>query len=198
MEEIKVLNLHGLGGNADNTTYKELLKLFPTGQIDAPQIEYETTEPYEIFRTYLNKRYDLIVGTSFGGFFAFVLGAMTGTPTVLINPCVPPEIYIPNLVEGYEYTDQLSHVWDKFKRGSKRWRSGVGKEERYGVANSYVVLGTEDELLDPKLTEEVLPATRFEKLQKGHRMYDKESMKLINRCIRHILYDGRPFAELVE
>ena len=183
----RVLNLHGLYGNADNAAYRELLKILPAECVEAPQIAYETTEPYEIFRTYLDKEYDLIVGTSFGGFYALVLGALLNVPTVVMNPCVPPEKYIPGLVPGYEYTEQLQEAWDCFKDRTKGWRC----RERDGIkrytGKCIAILGTEDELLDAKLTEEVLPVMQIEKIAKGHRMNDKESMELFRRCVEEYL-----------
>ena len=106
-----ILNLHGLNGSSYNTNYKLLIDLYSKDFIISPQMDYILTSPTEILdRLKRYKDIDYIVGNSFGGFYAYVLSNMCNIPCLLVNPCIPPERYIPFLVEEYEFTDELINL----------------------------------------------------------------------------------------
>ncbi len=45
---MKILNLHGFMGEADNKNYKALCKIFPAEDIISPKIDYINTAPEEL------------------------------------------------------------------------------------------------------------------------------------------------------
>ena len=99
---IKILNIHGYQGSAENSAYKALKQC--EVDIVSPSFDYDTQSPNQVMEM-LRKitetdAFDYIVGTSFGGFFATVLAAETHIPVILINPCLLPFLSLPRL--GYK------------------------------------------------------------------------------------------------
>lgn len=45
---MKILNLHGFMGEADNKNYKALCGIFPPEDIISPQIKYKETSPSDL------------------------------------------------------------------------------------------------------------------------------------------------------
>ena len=135
---MKILNLHGLNGSAHNTNYQFLSKYY-SGREDveiiSPQIDYASCSPYEVINIlYDNIFADIVVGNSFGGFFAYVFSAISGQKALLINPCVPPHKYIGNLVPEYKYLDELTHIWEAVYK--------------HKPSNYSLLLGDIDEVID--------------------------------------------------
>lgn len=116
---MRILNLHGLNGSSKNTNYRFLAEYYKGRddvEIISPQLDYSNISPSTILVDILTVCPDptIIVGNSFGGFFAYLVGAMTGVKTFLINPCIPPHKYIKNLVPDYQYSDILEYIWNRF------------------------------------------------------------------------------------
>jgi len=143
---MKILNIHGLNGSCHNTNYNTIVKHYEDRddvEIISPQIDYEANSPSEILLSLVKacSNPDIIVGNSFGGFFAYILGLLTNAKTLLVNPCIPPHEYIPNLVEDYKYTKGLERLWDTHK---------IHKP------NYSLLLGDSDEVLDTNRTLNIL------------------------------------------
>jgi len=139
---MKILNLHGLNGSSHNTNYNTLVEYFKDRddvEIISPQIDYENISPSVLLLNLIHEctKPDIIVGNSFGGFFAYVYGAALGAKTLLVNPCIPPYEYIPELVSDYMFTDDLRSIWTRY--------SGTN-------FNYSLLLGDSDEVLDIQKT----------------------------------------------
>ena len=91
---MKVLNLHGFMGKADNRTYSALCELMPKENIVSPKLEYMNDHPDELFaklnRIIENEDIDIIIGQSLGAFYALPLAFVGGLPCILTNPCFFP------------------------------------------------------------------------------------------------------------
>jgi len=90
---MKILNLHGFMGDADNKNYKALCILFPTEDIVSPKLNYIDTAPDKI----LDQLSDMVdsddfifVGQSLGGWYADKLSRKFNFPCILTNPCYYP------------------------------------------------------------------------------------------------------------
>lgn len=90
---MKILNLHGFMGEADNKNYKALCEILPVESIISPQLHYKENSPQEILDT-LSALVDLgnyiFVGQSLGGWFADKLSRKFESPCILTNPCYYP------------------------------------------------------------------------------------------------------------
>lgn len=149
-----ILNLHGLNGSAYNTNYKLLSEMYSKDVIISPQIDYAVTSPTKIverLKKYKNVSY--IVGNSFGGFFAYILSNIYNIPSLLVNPCIPPYRYIPSLVDGYAYTDELINLMEDYA---------------FHPQPVYMILGMDDTVLSPVYTEQLLKVTEIWKINGGH------------------------------
>ena len=135
---MRILNLHGLGGSANNRNYRMIRKVSPNAEVVSETIDYENTSPRAIIEKYCHYGdFDIVVGTSFGGFFAYVIGARLRIKTIMTNPCVPPAEYIPQMIDGYKYTAELEELWNTYKN----------KELK-----GFVLIAHDDKVLDPNKT----------------------------------------------
>lgn len=162
---MKILNLHGLNGSSENTNYRFLSEYFKGRddvEIISPQLDYANCDPYWVYGHLLgNHNVDIIVGNSFGGFFAYCLGAFWKKRTILVNPCIPPENYIPTLVPDYKYTKSLEEMWNACKDVNK---------------NYTMLLGDSDTVLDISITLDSLnpKPEQFSIISGGHSLSGQE------------------------
>lgn len=151
-----VLNLHGLNGSAHNTNYELLLEMYSKEKIISPQIDYAGMSPVKILDILKqNDDIDYIVGNSFGGFYAYVLSNVCNVPCLLVNPCIPPEKYIPVLVKEYPFTDELIYLMKMYSNNPQ---------------TVYMILGIDDDVLSPTDTEQIVDFTKVWKISGGHSM----------------------------
>ena len=90
---MKILNLHGFMGEADNKNYKALCKIFPAEDIISPKIDYINTAPEELMKCFsdmVNTDDFIFVGQSLGGMYADKLSRKFKRPCILTNPCYYP------------------------------------------------------------------------------------------------------------
>lgn len=90
---MKILNLHGFMGEADNKNYKALCKIFPAEDIISPKIDYINTAPEELMKCFsdmVDTDDFIFVGQSLGGMYADKLSRKFKRPCILTNPCYYP------------------------------------------------------------------------------------------------------------
>ena len=84
---MRILFLHGLESQPNCQKVKWL-----QGQgynVQSPEIDYEDNHSYEnICKLTRRNNYDVIVGSSMGGWFAWNLGKELGVPVLLLNPAL--------------------------------------------------------------------------------------------------------------
>lgn len=161
-----ILNLHGLNGSSNNTNFKFLTKYYENRRyvkIISPQLDYATYSPSTILAEIVAMcpNPDIIVGNSFGGFFAYIVAAFTNAKLLMINPCIPPHRYIKNLVPDYKYCDILENIWNRY----------ANMHIQYNL-----LLGDNDKVLDIKTTLNSLnpESNRVKIISGGHSLSGKE------------------------
>jgi len=90
---MKILNLHGFMGEADNKNYKALCNIFSAEDIFSPKIDYINTAPEELMKCFsdmVDTDDFIFVGQSLGGWYADRLSRKFKRPCVLTNPCYYP------------------------------------------------------------------------------------------------------------
>ena len=90
---MKILNLHGFMGEADNKNYKALCGIVPPEDIISPQIKYKEISPSELLEKLsdmVNSDDFIFVGQSLGGWYADKLSRKFTRPCILTNPCYYP------------------------------------------------------------------------------------------------------------
>ncbi|MCM1132982.1 MAG: hypothetical protein NC340_05885 [Ruminococcus flavefaciens] len=96
---MKIMNIHGYGGSAENSACVALKEL--GHDVVSPQIDYCAESPEKVFdnirEIFRENKPDYIVGTSLGGFFALLTSIHFNIPVVLVNPCLMPFITLPEV-----------------------------------------------------------------------------------------------------
>lgn len=90
---MKILNLHGFMGEADNKNYKALRGLISPEDIISPQLKYMEISPSELLEqlsAYVDADDFAFVGQSLGGWYADKLSRKFKRPCILTNPCYFP------------------------------------------------------------------------------------------------------------
>ena len=116
---MKILNLHGFMGEADNKNYKALCGFVSPNDIISPQLQYKEQAPNEMLAS-LSALVDapdnfIFIGQSLGGWYADQLSRKYHRPCILTNPCYYPHelglIRESNIPLDYlkQYEEQSSH-----------------------------------------------------------------------------------------
>lgn len=90
---MRILNLHGFLGAADNKNYKALCTFFAPEQIVSPNLDYLHTAPNLLLRQLADTASDpdfIFVGQSLGGLYADLLSRRMHRLCILTNPCFYP------------------------------------------------------------------------------------------------------------
>ena len=86
---MKIAYLHGLESSIDIFSVKIRWLNDNFDQVYTPSIKYHNKESFTIIIAHIKKQNpDYIIGSSMGGYFAYLIGATLGIPTILFNPAV--------------------------------------------------------------------------------------------------------------
>ena len=153
--ELNILNIHGYHGSPENAAYAALGK--QCGNIISPSVDYDAKSPESIADDLRNiiieRKIDIIVGTSLGGFYAAFLSAEFNLPVILINPCLLPFLHLPRL--GYE--GEIASFISMF-----------GTLTDLKNENVCCIVGDADEIIDTNdFTERLCSNERFRRIPGG-------------------------------
>ena len=155
---MNILNFCDINDECENLYYNELLKYYDENDIST--IKYDLkVNPAEYLLDLMNEKYDLIVGHGFGGLLALVIGRVTGTKTILINPMYPASRYWSDLCPEYEYKCYMERVTER----SICWDTSGKTTE-----NVYLILGKDDDLIDTSTTDKYLTWGNSFYVEGGH------------------------------
>lgn len=90
---MKIMNLHGFMGEADNKNYKALCYIIPAENIISPKLFYKEQSPKEILdmlSVLIDSEDFIFVGQSLGGWYADKLSRKFSRHCILTNPCYYP------------------------------------------------------------------------------------------------------------
>lgn len=84
----KILYLHGLESRLSDVK-RQILENY--AEVAAPDIDYKENLAVitSIFETYKDEKFDIIMGSSMGGFAGFYLAKALRIPALLFNPALP-------------------------------------------------------------------------------------------------------------
>jgi predicted esterase YcpF (UPF0227 family) len=100
-----ILNIHGFRSCGDNAKAAFLRDLFPEVQIVSPTLPLAPHKALEVLEREIErcgKPLEMIVGSSLGGFYAYVLCCRYRVPAVLLNPAVVPFVHLAEAVGPVE------------------------------------------------------------------------------------------------
>jgi uncharacterized protein len=87
-----ILNLHGFASIGNNSKNKALAAAFPDDEIISPTLPINPVEVVDLIDELISKHKEptIIVGSSFGGFYAFYTSVIYKKNCILINPSMKP------------------------------------------------------------------------------------------------------------
>ena len=102
---MNVLFLHGLESKPTGPKMEYLKDRFTNYY--APEIDYEDPDAYEeILDLCIAEEFDMIIGSSMGGYFAYAIGTTLGTPVIMFNPALHSRKFNPyGVVNGEKPID---------------------------------------------------------------------------------------------
>jgi len=167
-----IINLHGLAGSSENYNYNKVCKLYPDTAVYSPQIDYYRTSPETIMSslTEIDQPIDLVIGNSFGGFFAYILCGLLKYKCVLTNPCIPPDEYKNGVLQDYPdiYLRQMNDMFSKTD---------------VDLDDVYMILGTNDSVLSPSITRGTVPTKHLWEVPDDHVFLSKEFKKVFKEVL---------------
>lgn len=84
---MKIAYLHGLESSIDSSSLKIIWLNDNFSHVYTPSVNYHNTNSFTNILTQIKKhKPDYIVGSSMGGYFAYLIGATLEIPTILFNP----------------------------------------------------------------------------------------------------------------
>lgn len=161
----KILYIHGLGSDANSTTFQTLKQ-------GLPQYEWitDTFDLLDIAATkdklqtlLLTENIDTIVASSLGAFYA--LGVENSLAKIVINPCMKPSEELPKLVE--EVDASLFRVFELHNSGQPFTGLILDNEMRFCT---YGIFSTDDELFNYLHDFKRLYGNRCIEVEGGHRL----------------------------
>jgi len=97
----RVLYLHGLeskqGGEKVEFLSSKCL-------VHAPEMDYTRSDIFSYLHQIVDEfRPDVIIGSSMGGYAAYILGSITKTKVILFNPALHSRVFHPNMPEWVKF-----------------------------------------------------------------------------------------------
>jgi predicted esterase YcpF (UPF0227 family) len=142
-----ILYIHGLASCGTGNKSRALAAFFGTRNLVAPDLPMEPAQAAALLEEIvLQQDFELVVGSSLGGFHAVWLNRHRAIPTVLVNPAIRPweslEPYVGTLTnwcfnETFELT--AAHL---------RQLRTMAREPDPATESYLVLLGERDEILD--------------------------------------------------
>ena len=95
---MKIAYLHGLESSIDENDPKIIFLRSNFSEVFAPSIAYRNDKTFDkLFSEIKQLKPDLIVGSSMGGYIAYLIGSKLGIETVLFNPAVVDRSFDPKV-----------------------------------------------------------------------------------------------------
>ena len=132
---MKILNLHGFMGEADNKNYKALCNIISSEDIISPKLYYKEESPNEILdmlSAFVDSENFIFVGQSLGGWYADKLSRKFKRSCILTNPC-----YYPHELELITDSGIPTEYVDQYRELSEHDKNDL----------AYTLCGDEDTLL---------------------------------------------------
>jgi hypothetical protein len=150
---MRVAFLHGLESNPVSDKSKAVAKIFDYSY--TPAMDYKNPNMFnEVLKEIKDRKIDLLVGSSMGGWFAYCISTLTGIPTILFNPALQGRPYEPTVKQGTNSTNhtivlgrkdnvinpQKTYEWFKENGigNAKFFWEGIGHRTPLDVFTKYV------------------------------------------------------------
>lgn len=215
MEQKNILYIHGFASSPDSRTVRILELALSDYNIIAPEVSSDVQDSLNYLnRIISNRKIDLIIGTSLGGFYALACNNL-GLPVIVINPTVEP---LNDLEQFLGKNNYLNPRKDKstsfnFTEGALIKFSQYEKNLEKKVENNknliYAIISDKDKTLrisSLKFFKSILDKKNIIKTDKiGHRLDDEYILHDLRDLVISILendideeYRSKELEDLVE
>ena len=136
-----ILNIHGLMWSG-KSHWDDFFKELGHSSYSPDLRDWQPSKVYaELQDLVKSGRYDVIVGRSLGGFYAYNVSIEFGLPTILFNPSLMVHIN----GEGKLSAQKLQALSDIYDRGQRL----LSNQNHNPVRNSHLFIGMEDKVVPP-------------------------------------------------
>ena len=182
-----ILYIYGYGSSPKSSTYQWLKHNLVNDNVYCE--EYDQGNPdisvSHLCKVVLEKNINIIIGSSFGGWYALHVAGRTGRKCILINPLTDKNLkevlgntcqchYIENILKFqnqhplFESNENTFELWDTIDNGCFTW----------------VILGKADEVIPFQIQDIQKYVKHVVEIPDGnHHLSDEEKDKYINYCI---------------
>lgn len=194
MKKLLLINIAGFASNGQNKS-DQLQTMFP----DARVLNFTTSgkDPYKLVDDILEAvkvyrgEHPILVGSSLGGFYAYIVASFLDCHAILINPSLKPwETLEPKKGENNMFNGKTFELTSAHLLGMSRWydRRKDDLETQYLA----VFTGSRDDVLNHAYTDEVIPypMIRCEMSGYDHRFAD---ISIIESCIKLMQKEGAKY-----
>jgi predicted esterase YcpF (UPF0227 family) len=155
-----IFYFHGFASSGNSWKIGELKKHLANETIIAPTLPVNPQEVVKLFEHVVTeqKKPDLLIGSSLGGFYAYYAATRFNIPAVLINPSITPWITL----QGYIGINQRYYSGEPFEWKAQYLESLKKLSDEINVYGPkhhllHFFLSTDDEVLDLKVIPDQFP-----------------------------------------
>lgn len=149
----KILYIHGFGSCGDSNKTRLLKKYFGDDLVIAPDVKIDPNEAIEQLEALITTdQFNLLIGSSLGGYYATYLSEKFHLRAILINPSTQPfETLAPYVGENKLWCTGATFIWEaQYLEALKAYQT-----EALTLQNYMLFLQTGDEVLDYKVAYKV-------------------------------------------
>ncbi len=170
---MNILNLHGFASAGKNGAAEVLRQTFPEAVIESPDLPVSPREALRVagsaLNSMLNTHGTCIVGSSFGGLYAAILGAFHPVKTVLINPSFWPHETLADRVGTVENL-RTGEAFEWTREHVAQAMLVAGLPRPLAANRALVFLGGQDDVIRlPETRSELRHCRVIEDETQGHR-----------------------------
>jgi len=175
-----ILYIHGFGTTGNSFKSSKLKEFFPSETILSPTLTHEPEKDFNSLSELLGKykqENNLIIGTSLGGYYAYLLSQLTNTQCALINPSLEPENTLFKYIGEFKnYNTGVPFVWkpehiDQLIKLKKK----IGKTNHKLV---YTYIGLKDKEINNTKIKEKLPGCYVKLYKNESHIFNKFELLL--------------------
>ena len=134
---MNVFYFHGFDSSCEQSTTNKALKQY-LKNVGCVSIEYTRENVIETGRVTNISEYDVLIGNSFGAFFALYFGLKLKIPFLLVNPSITPS----DTLQKYGFSSEL------YKKSEKELSKLIKEEMKENIVSKTIIISNNDEIVD--------------------------------------------------
>lgn len=172
-----IIYIHGFNSDGDGWKADALRKHFPNKEVIAPDFPAAPKQVMEQLKALLATRKPeecLLIGTSLGGFYAYIISAQYAIPAWLFNPSLAPYQTLDDRGIGQFYTwkKQRPYLFKKvYLTQLADLKNSSDKQIKHELLQFYIA--TDDDILDHSTLAQQFPSNSIHYYDKAGHSFSK-------------------------